>query len=415
MKKLFIIIPLLLAGALLLHQVVLSDSPSFFHRFTRGTSSSQVAVGANDFAFRIGAEFVPFFGDENFIMSPFSVWMPLVALANATDESHLSELLEVLGVSGIDLDDVNATVQQMMSVLISEDDTDPTLLIANAIFVSDDWRLQSNFVDIFDFYFNGTAESLDFSSDEAVEIINQWASDNTKGLIDDVIQGISPEIISVLVNAIYFSDNWVTEFNPDRTRLDMFTTPSGSVETYFMIQEWDSDEGVPFFENDELQAITLPYVSGGGMTIILPRNGDANELFNRLDKDFFNMIKNQSVEMGGTLKLPSFSFENELDDLAGVLIKMGLPLFDTSGPLTGLAYTTLPVFISDAVHVALIEVNEEGATAAAFTAFHLIETSVGPPTFFMNCNSPFIFIIHKELYGSIPQILFTGVVNDPSA
>ena len=61
----------------------------------------KVADGANDFAFRLGSALVKNTGDSNFVCSPYSVWLPLAALVNATDDENKAALTEVLGASGI--------------------------------------------------------------------------------------------------------------------------------------------------------------------------------------------------------------------------------------------------------------------------------------------------------------------------
>jgi len=53
-----------------------------------------VAGGANDFAFRLGAALLKDLGDSNFVCSPYSVWLPLAALVNATDYGFLQRIFD---------------------------------------------------------------------------------------------------------------------------------------------------------------------------------------------------------------------------------------------------------------------------------------------------------------------------------
>ena len=61
------------------------------------------------------------------------------------------------------------------------------------------------------------------------------------------------------------------------------------------------------------------------------------------------------------------------------------------------------------VQKAVIEVDEEGTTAAAVTLLMLCGSAMPEQTapFEMICNRPFAFV----LYGNGGEILFTGVVN----
>jgi len=76
----------------------------------------------------------------------------------------------------------------------------------------------------------------------------------------------------------------------------------------------------------------------------------------------------------------------------------------------------IPVWLSSAVHKAVIEVDEKGTTAAAVTVM-AVEAGAAMPepteSFEMNCNKPFVFVLYGNTYDGGNQILFTGIVNQP--
>jgi len=72
------------------------------------------ARAANDFAFRLSAELVKNVGYENFVCSPYSVWLPLAALVNATDAKNKPALLDALGAAGVSEDDINRAASRML-------------------------------------------------------------------------------------------------------------------------------------------------------------------------------------------------------------------------------------------------------------------------------------------------------------
>jgi len=173
-----------------------------------------------------------------------------------------------------------------------------------------------------------------------------------------------------------------------------------------------------YFEDEQIQAVNLDFAGGSGMKIILPKDGDAVGFLSAMTIEYFERIQNSSVAGDGMLKLPRFSIESNLDNLTDALIAMGVPLFyGFPAPLTGgLVYDMgLPVMLGDAVQVAMIEVDEEGATAAAVTVLEVFVRSgiVSQTTFEMICNTPFIFILHSNTRDGGRQILFMGVVNQP--
>ena len=69
--------------------------------------------------------------------------------------------------------------------------------------------------------------------------------------------------------------------------------------------------------------------------------------------------------------------------------------------------TNKGLFVSQVVQKAFIEVNEEGAEAAAATAGEM-EDCMNPE---FTCDRPFMFLIRDNLTGII---LFSGHVTDPS-
>ena len=68
------------------------------------------------------------------------------------------------------------------------------------------------------------------------------------------------------------------------------------------------------------------------------------------------------------------------------------------------------LFISQVIHKAFVDVNEEGTEAAAATAL-VFEAGAAPRTpILFKADHPFMFVIRHNATGSI---LFMGRVNDP--
>jgi serpin B len=381
---------------------------------------SAVANGANDFAFRLSAVLVENIGSENFVCSPYSVWLPLAALVSATDAQNKAALLSALGTSGITEADINRAASRMLydlTKLRNEEYKEyyyNPLKVANAIFVGLDVTLKKDFAQTFMDYYRGSAINVDFTSRDAVDAVNQWASENTDGLITDLIQEFDPATVAAIANAIYFSDRWEWEFDPDQTTEDVFHAPAGDTTALYMLREGDAQT---YYEDGRVQAMPLQFNTGGGMYIILPKTGNAAELLSSMTSEYFDEIQMNSISATGKLLLPRFSIENDIKGLKEALEILGVPLFDDiSAPLTGgLIEENIPAWLSDAIQKAVIHVDEKGTTAAAVTVMTVDNSAMPQPTkpFEMNCNSPFVFILYEYTYDGGNQILFTGIVNQP--
>lgn len=400
-----------------------------FYEPVRNKQQDIVLKGANDFAFRLSAELAEQADGENFICSPFSVWISLAALVNATDDSNKEALLTALNSKGINEDSINEAAYNMLYDLTKQYDKKTAaeygdeyyynpLKIVNAVFVDDNVTLNKSFSQVFNQFFRGKAFNVDFKSQNSVDTVNKWVSDNTDGLITEIIREFSPETIAAIANTIYFSDRWALEFNAYYTKKDTFYSPSKKTTAFFMLREGDNQK---YYEDDEIQAMPLEFKKGGGLYILLPKDGDALGLLSSMTSEYFNEIQNNSKYLSGKLLLPKFSIESGVIQLKDSLEAIGVPLFDShTAPLTGgLLEEDIPVWISEAAHKAVIEVDEKGTTAAAVTIEILCGSALPKPTkpFEMNCNKPFVFILYDNVYDSenhsTNQILFTGIVNKP--
>jgi serpin B len=361
-------------------------------------AAKKAATGANDFAFRLSAELAKNVGNGNFVCSPYSVWMPLAALVNATDAQNKAALLTALGASGITEADINRASSRMLYNLTDFQSRNDKgyynpLKIANAIFVGKNVTLKKSFAQTFMDYYRGSSINVDFSSRDAVNAVNRWASKNTNGLITDIIH----------------------EFDPRQTKDDVFHAPGHDTTASFMLREGD---GQAYYEDSKVQAMPLSFYHGGGLYIILPKNGDAAQLLSSMTNSYFSEIQRGSAPATGKLLLPRFSIESTIDDLKEALMALGVPLFNgETAPLTvGLIEEPLSVWLSKAIQKAVIKVDEKGTTAAAVTVM-AGDGAAGPPPptkpFEMICDKPFVFILYAYTYDGGSQILFTGVVNQP--
>lgn len=377
--------------------------------------------GANGFAFRLTKEMLEESKKgENSVISPYSVWLPLAALANGTDEEAKAELLSALGRSGMDVDALNEEVKNVLGVLKQEEQAvwmrengmeeyESPLKIANALFVDRKFSVNGEFESVFTENYDGKLFEVDFADESAVQIVNDWADEQTNGKIRQVIDSFDPQTVAAIANAIFYSDGWARKFPKKNTGNDIFHGSAEKEEVPFMYNEF---AGMPYYEDEAMQAAVLATASGGCLTILLPK-GDrsAEELLSGMDAAKFEKLMGAD-EATVQLTLPRFKAESGVFSVREALERMGVPLTDGEDPhLDKLAEGEL-LYLSQAVQKAMIEVDEEGLTAAAVTVMALMRASapMEQEPVEMRCDRPFAFIL-SSWGGDGQQVLFTGVVN----
>jgi serpin B len=381
---------------------------------------------ANTFGFELSGKMAAQYENENFIFSPYSVYMPLAALLNGTaKEADREELLRILGAEGFTVEDVNKAVSYALYGMTEktvynenwEEENFSTLEIANAIFIDRDETIKPEFAQTFSDYYKGSIFSTDFGNNEAAKAaINKWASDNTNGLIDDVSPEFTGEEVAAIANALYFKDAWENEFDPSKTVKDTFYSPTGEVEVDMMNYENKTPTiGSQYYEDDDIQMARMDFKNGGGMYLIMPKDGDVTSLATNFSEEYFNQIKADSEMKALSISMPKFEIKSPMMNLVGSLKEMGIPLFEGDSLNDGVVeYKGRSTQLDQAVQKAVIKVDEVGTTAAAVTVMTIIAESV-PPTYeqvSVKFDKPFMFVLTGSGFGE--QVLFTGTVCNPS-
>lgn len=281
-----------------------------------------------------------------------------------------------------------------------------TLATANRLFGQEGFAFQQPFLDITADAYGAPLQPVDFRAD-AVAVINAWVSDQTDAMIPELLPPLSSGTVLVLVNAIVFKGKWTVAFDRDRTRPAPFTLASGEQVDVMMMAKSDLISMAPI-DNGRLGV--LPF-RGGDLSMIVLVPDEAGGLpalaASLTAESLATAIARAGNERRASVKLPRFAFEAEMD-LPQALQALGIvSAFDPGrADLSGIDGTR-SLYVTEAVHKAVISVDEDGAEAAAGTGVGEGEVSAPPE---LAVDRPFLFLIHDHVTGSI---LFLGRVNDP--
>ncbi len=361
----------------------------------------------NKFGFKVFKEIVKEQTDENIFISPMSISYALGMTFNGADGKTKKEMAEVLEFGNLTNSEINASFKALMEKLM---ELDPKVMmeIANSIWYRENIDVLEKFKKVNQNYFQAEIRNMDFSEPETIEIINNWVSENTKGKITKVIDEIDALSMMYLINAIYFKGSWTDEFNKERTHKDKFFISNGKSVSCEMMNT--AEENL-YFENDDFQAIDLPYGKGDfSMIVILPKKGkDINEFISNLNRENWNSWLTKFSKQSGSLFLPKFKIEYDLE-MNDVLKALGMPKAFTDAANFSRMTKRQKLYISNVIHKTFVDVNEEGTEAAAVTVVEMRLTSF-KPGFSMRVNRPFVFAIKEKETNSI---LFIGKIVNPN-
>lgn len=365
-------------------------------------------------------------GQQSFIFSPLSIQYALGMTANGASGETLDQIVGTLGF-GSDIEKLNALCNKLLKELPAVD-LGVKLKLADAILVNDQFPLLPAFRQEVESTYYAAVENMSFSDPAAVAArINEWASRNTNGLIDKMLEAkdITPAAMAFLMNALYFKAPWVPEgsdprFREELTRNQAFY-PGGC--DVMEVPTMRTSAWLNYADFDAFRVLELPYAHGKfAMYILLPEGeivGDQPEVipqvytFDALLKDFptldwkeiLSAMKSREV----SLQLPKFetsSSYNLNDALMGLGMKRaftGAAEFDRM-----FENPSQQACIDKVIQKARISVAEWGTEAAAVTVVGMKETSIGPdeePPVEFICDHPFVYLIAEKTSGAI---LFAG-------
>ena len=374
----------------------------------------QVVKANNAFAYDLYGKYKS--EEGNIFFSPYSIETALAMTYEGAIGKTAEEMLAVLHFPGDE--NIRRTGFQGIYNGINKENKSYKLSTANALWAQKDYSLRADYFSTTDKYYGGKVTNLDFVSDteNSRQTINRWVEEQTNNKIKDLIPtgGVNAMTRLVLTNAIYFKGNWLIQFNKNNTKeRDFRVSPERTVKAKMM--NLAGEKAVfNYGETEKLQILELPYDRRElSMIILLPRDDDIRSLEQHLKDESLASLKNSMEERQIDVFLPGFKFETKYY-MAKTLSEMGMPTaFSGDADFSGMTGKK-DLSISEVIHQAYVEVNEEGTEAAAATAVIMkLSAVMDPPKIpVFNADHPFIFMIQEKASGNI---LFMGRVSDPTA
>lgn len=343
--------------------------------------------------------------EANLVVSPLSMSMNLAMLSNGASGETLSEILGTLGFETTSLDELNDLNNRLYSILPSIDPK-AKLCLANAIWVNDNFELKNAFINICSRHYDARVKALDLYSDEARNVINQWAESKTNGLIKEFYSE-APTAEVILMNALYFKAPWLSEFDEKLTSKDNFYGEEYTSKVDFMENE---EMNCFIFGSSIGNVMSFPFGSGAyKLTFITPYE-DMTKAINSLTPETIREIlsNTNSGMMKEWVKIPKFKLDYRNDEIANALNAMGMTkAFSPTADFS--AISNHHICLDRIIQKVAFEIDEKGGEGAAVSGEDMSgATGSDYPRQPVTLNCPFMFLLSESNTGAI---LFMGKVS----
>jgi serpin B len=354
----------------------------------------------------------------NVVVSPASIAAALSMTEAGARGPTAAEMAKALHVDGTTAAKLHDDWQALLSAWTTPDPKGVTLEVANRLFAANDYALDPAYVSLTRDRYGAPIQTLDFgkSPEPARATINAWVSAQTNKKIESLLSAgsIDDQTKLVLVNAIHFKGAWEDPFTAAATAPATFHAPGKDVQAPTM----HGMKHAPYVETADAQIVALPFLSSPDakrdleLDVVLPKSGksiaDLESTYATLGATI-DAATWTSVQ----LDLPKFSVKSHME-LAPTLRALGIVrAFDPDqADFTGISKAKPPLYISEVVHEATIDVDEKGCEAAAATAI-LMKAGAAMPSspVTMTVDRPFGVVLRDRTSGAI---LFVARIIDPT-
>ncbi|MHB8061794.1 MAG: serpin family protein [Ruminiclostridium sp.] len=345
--------------------------------------------------------------DVNPLVSPLSVLCALAMTANGAEGGTLTQMEDVFGLS----------IQELKEYLHAYTESLPSgdkykVSLANSIWFKDDDRLtvERDFLQTNADYYGASVYKAAFD-DATLKDINGWVSDNTDGMIKDILDKIPDEAIMYLVNALAFDAEWQNIYKENEVREGTFTTKSGEARNVEMM--YGSEH--MYLDDGSAKGFIKYYADRKyAFAALLPNEGISVDdyIVSLTGTGFISALENaQDIQVNTAI--PKFESEYSVE-MSDILQSMGMTdAFDGGlADFTGLGkWEDGNIFINRVIHKTYIAVDEKGTKAGAATVVEMVTgtaaPAVEPKTVYL--DRPFVYML-IDCETNLP--LFIGAVTD---
>lgn len=334
---------------------------------------------------------------ENDNYSPLSLYIALSMVASGAETDSADQLFTALG-RNIDYDSLSKDMG-LIQTLLNLEDGPRRIQLVNSIWNQTDFPFKDDYIQRLTTDFQASLFEVDFQDSATPKQMQDWVAEQTNDLLKPEFNDLD-NVVSVLLNTLYFKDSWLNKFEKESTESEVFHGIQGDVPKDFMKQR----QRMGYIHKDDLEGVILPFQTSRIILLKQPGTQPVDILKNYDYSSLVDSVNYQEV----IFSLPKFSFEKEYD-LKQPLMDLGVKdIFDPDlSDLSGMSPVEL--FVSKIYQQSFIDLDEDGVEAAAVTVVMEEPTAMPIPEepIELRFDEPFLFIIESP--EGLP--LFIGALN----
>ncbi len=328
---------------------------------------------------------------ESLVLSPYSALLALAMTANGAQGETLSQMEAAFGMGRMELNSfLYLCLQQERQELIS----------ANSLWLGASTKAKESFLQTNKDYLKAQVFRTTFDA-EAIEEMNAWVKENTKGRIEELVDRLGPDTVIVLLNALSFDAKWETPFESHITHTATFYAADGTEQEVQMMQGTVS----AYLEDGLATGFIKEYQNGYCYVALLPNEGVSMEdyLASLTGAGLAETVE-KAEEGNVDILMPKLDSESTLE-LNDALKAMGIQdAFGSNADFSAMGGG----YISRVLQKTALTVNEAGTQAAVASA---VIADKGMPFSMrtVTLDRPYVMAILDRETGTV---LFMGVVNE---
>lgn len=307
-------------------------------------------------------------GETNICYSPVSLEMALLIAMQGAGGNTLTQLQRALACKALSEQDLASIYRSIVGRREGESQFDA----ANSLWIPQILHVNSEYIDVTKRLYDTQVKQVKKFDKETNTAINNWIKEETRSLLNPKLV-IPSSTQLVIINTLYADGRWSSPFE-DTKQAEFHSLKKQTTVVDFMDKTFDidgyADDTAAYAKGDGWQRADLAFDNGGCMKILLP---DDDMRFRKLRAkasklwEAFNASPTVRKDAIIRVQLPKFDIDG-FYEMIQTLESMGITDAFNQRKADFSALSDAPLFISKILQGTHIEVAEEGAKAAAYTA-----------------------------------------------